>query len=260
MGFDDFVESLRGHTSAAVRSVVVLSSVDSTNRLARSILKAGEPAGGFPDGPILVVAWEQTAGRGRRGRSWSSPAGRGVYASLALAVEAGRTLAGLPLLTGVGLCRCLDRHLGAGACRLKWPNDLLVEGRKLAGILIETAGKADGGRGVVVGWGINHGQGRDELPGSQATSLRLEAGDGPDFADVVWESAEAVAAELERLDELDYAAEAYEEHSIHRRGERLRFKQDDDEVEGVFRGFDARGRLRLEVEGEVRTLVAGETI
>ena len=78
--------------------------------------------------PALLVAWEQSEGRGRRGRTWVSPPGRGVYASLLTPLPGDADLHTLPLLAGVGLCRAANRHLpDAGPrCRLKWPNDLLL--------------------------------------------------------------------------------------------------------------------------------------
>src|SRR5260370_1948112 len=74
---------------------------------------------------MLVLAVEQSGGRGRQGRSWSSPRGQGVYATLAQPYAKGELLPALPLLVGVGLCRALAPHLPHG-CRLKWPNDLVV--------------------------------------------------------------------------------------------------------------------------------------
>ena len=150
---------------------IVLPSTGSTNADVLERARAGAPEG------TVVVADEQTAGRGRLGRSWASAPGEGLWFSvlLRMAPEPARGL--LPLLAGVAVAEAVRRRgVEAG---LKWPNDVVVEGsahdgtpgpRKLAGILAET----DGGDGVVLGIGVNVSQGRDGLPTAQATSLALE--------------------------------------------------------------------------------------
>jgi BirA family biotin operon repressor/biotin-[acetyl-CoA-carboxylase] ligase len=127
-------------------SVEVVLETGSTNAdlLARAPTLAG---------PVLLVAENQTAGRGRAGRSWLSSAGNSLTFSLAWRFEAGLpALTGLPLAVGVALAETLAR-LGVQV-RLKWPNDLLKDGDKLAGILIETA-PAGAGVWAVIGIGLN---------------------------------------------------------------------------------------------------------
>ncbi len=144
--------------------------IGSTNDRAMAWLLDGGPDGG------LVTADTQSAGRGRRGRSWVSPPGRDLYVSVLVRPRpVPANLGALSLAVGVGLREGLVAHLGERAPRieLKWPNDLLVEGRKLGGILCESrwlARKVD----LVVGFGLNVG--RDEFPdelGDVATSLAL---------------------------------------------------------------------------------------
>lgn len=116
-------------------------------------------AEGAPEG-TAVVAEEQTAGRGRRGRSWDSPARAGLWWSVLLRPPLPpERLGWLPLVVGIGVARGLRQAAGVEV-RLKWPNDVLLDGRKLAGILAERLG--DGG--VIVGVGINVDQGASELP------------------------------------------------------------------------------------------------
>jgi BirA family biotin operon repressor/biotin-[acetyl-CoA-carboxylase] ligase len=104
--------------------------------------------------PLLLIAENQTAGRGRAGRSWLSSAAGSLTFSLAWKFERGpQQLAGLPLAVGVALAETLAR-LGVQV-QLKWPNDLLKDGDKLAGILIETQGAAAGGTWAVIGIGLN---------------------------------------------------------------------------------------------------------
>jgi len=115
-----------------------------------TILLAGDIAR-----PVLLAADEQTAGRGRRGRRWHSPASSGILFSLALPMRRPvRELGGLSIVAGLAAVRAL-RALGATEVALRWPNDLLVRGAKLGGILVET--RAQGaGSAAVVGIGINH--------------------------------------------------------------------------------------------------------
>src|SRR2546427_6504676 len=99
---------------------------------------------------VLLAAEEQTAGRGRRGRRWYSPPGAGVTFSLsALIRRPARELAGLSLVAGVGAARAL-RALGVAQAALKWPNDLVVEGAELGGLLVGTRGNF-----AVLGLGLN---------------------------------------------------------------------------------------------------------
>lgn len=110
---------------------------------------------GALDRPVLLAADVQSAGRGRRGRRWHSPAGYGVLFSLGLPLErAPRELSGLSIVAGVAAVGAL-RALGAAEAALKWPNDLLLHGAKLGGILVETRVRGTGSA-AVVGIGLNH--------------------------------------------------------------------------------------------------------
>src|SRR6266850_4733723 len=110
-------------------------------------------AEGKPD--VLLAAQVQTAGRGRRGRRWYSARGAGVTFSLSAVIRRpARELAGLSLVAGVAAARAL-RALGVAQAALKWPNDLVVDGAKLGGILVETRSNGGGATRAVVGVGIN---------------------------------------------------------------------------------------------------------
>jgi BirA family biotin operon repressor/biotin-[acetyl-CoA-carboxylase] ligase len=126
------------------------ASVTSTNAVAKELADAGEPEG------TVVLADEQTGGRGRSGRAWFSPARLGVWASIVVrpSLEA-RRLAGLGIATAVAVADALGRAYGFDA-RVKWPNDILAGGRKLGGILVE-AGQVAGDlvESAVVGVGLN---------------------------------------------------------------------------------------------------------
>lgn len=121
----------------------------STNDLAKELGRQGAPEG------TLVVAEAQDAGRGRLGRSWASPAGVGLYASLILRpLQPPAELPRLTLTAAVAAARALERTVGVSP-GIKWPNDLLLHGRKLAGILTELETEAERIRYVVVGLGLN---------------------------------------------------------------------------------------------------------
>jgi BirA family biotin operon repressor/biotin-[acetyl-CoA-carboxylase] ligase len=143
--------------------VEVLEQTQSTNALVAERARSGEPAG------LVVVAEEQTAGRGRLDRVWVSPPRAGLTFSLLLRPEeAPAQWPWLPLLAGVAVARALRSHAAVEAV-VKWPNDILVDGRKACGLLAEAVAGA-----LVVGIGLNVTTRRSELPHGLATSLQLE--------------------------------------------------------------------------------------
>ncbi|MDH3746482.1 MAG: biotin--[acetyl-CoA-carboxylase] ligase, partial [Acidobacteriota bacterium] len=242
---------------------VVIREVDSSNSLAKRMVAAAVRDGAEPR-PAVIVAWEQTAGRGRRRHQWNSPPGLGVYSSLLIPAIPRNRLPVLPLLVAVGLARGLGRHLDspAGGRRigLRWPNDLLVEGRKIGGILIEVVPGCHGEPAVVVGYGVNHGQGLESLPAPNATSVALEAQSTPKLPELVVELVSSVIEELEHVEDDRYAVECFSDFLVHRKGDPLRCRTAGGAVEGLFAGLDDRGFLRLRVGGEVTTLAAGEVM
>ncbi|MEW6218575.1 MAG: biotin--[acetyl-CoA-carboxylase] ligase [Thermodesulfobacteriota bacterium] len=144
--------------------VTALTETGSTNADALAAAAAGAPAG------ALFLADRQTAGRGRLGHSWHSPPGAGLYASLILRPQlAAADLPKLTLAAGLAVCRALARAAGL-APGLKWPNDLLLAGRKCGGILAET-GPSPGGPVVVLGLGLNS----KEPPGGLPAALAARA-------------------------------------------------------------------------------------
>jgi len=246
-----------GALAAWAGNLMLLRSVPSTNALGRRILDELQKEN-LPLPRAVIASFGQSEGRGRQGATWLSPPGRGVYVSLLFPLADPGDLPTLPLLAPVGVAHALNRWLG-GRCRIKWPNDLLVGERKIAGVLL--AGVSGGGNGnsaggAVVGLGVNHAQSADELAGIEprgtrgATSLALEMRHGaalPPLAEVAWAVVESVVAELQHAGDGRRAVASYEALSIHRLGERLRCRQPGGTLEGLFRGFDQRGFLRLEL-------------
>jgi BirA family biotin operon repressor/biotin-[acetyl-CoA-carboxylase] ligase len=144
------------------RALEVVAETGSTNVEVVEAARAGAAEG------LVVVAEHQRAGRGRAGRRWSSPPRAGLAVSVLLRPAVPPVRWGwLPLLAGVALAESVGRVAGVAAS-LKWPNDLLVDDRKCAGILAEVVGE-----GVVLGVGLNVTLGAGELPMAEATSLAL---------------------------------------------------------------------------------------
>lgn len=249
-------------------NLVVLHRVASTNRIARDIVADYEQeAQDLP--PLLILAFEQSGGRGRQGRSWSSPAGKGVYATRVLSMRDPELLQTLPVLVGLGLCRALARHLPV-PCRLKWPNDLVVDtaaGRKkIGGILIEAVVQPGEGAAAIIGFGVNHSHEAEDMP-ETGTSLKQLGGPGAGaeipwipLAELTWDLIAGLERELAHLEDPAHAIEGYRELSVHRPGDFVSCRIGDAVVEGTFRGFDERGRLRLERDGEETVLASGEVI
>jgi len=148
--------------------VVRLASVASTNDTAASLAAAGEPEG------TVVVADTQEAGRGRQGRPWHSPAGESIYASLIL--RPARPLREWPDLSWVLAAGVAGfaREAGAAAAAVKYPNDVLVAGRKLAGLLLETRTGVSDAAALIAGVGINvNSRDEDFPPGLRQTATSL---------------------------------------------------------------------------------------
>ena len=210
--------------------------------------------------PVLLAADEQSAGRGRRGRRWRSPAGCGVLFSLGLplAQPAGK-LSGLSIVAGVAAVRAL-RALGATEAALKWPNDLLLRGAKLGGILVQTRARG-AGSAAVVGIGVNH----RKAPGLAA---RLRRGVAaledcmqplPSRNAVIGALAREVLAALRAFDTAGFESFRSDWDALHAyAGKALRVRLADGRVlAGVAAGLAADGALQLRTRGGLRTVRNG---
>ncbi len=290
MGFAAFVRALayrRQGRPIALRSgaLAVIRRTGSTHLLARRIVGEYSREGLAP-APVDLVAWEQTGGIGRSGGGWSSPPGRGVYLTSIRALASEERIQTLPLAIGAAVCESLDRRLGGGRCRLKWPNDLQVGERKLGGILIDVlspAAREDAdrrradrrgavrssgagsrpGTTAVLSLGVNVRRDLEAFGVSRATSLEAEleragaAGAELALDAVVAELVDAVDAELAREAAPESLVDRYQRLSIHRPGDEMRCRAGDRLLAGVFRGFDLHGFLRLEVGGEELLVSSG---
>ena len=178
--------------------------------------------------------------------------------SLVVGTRGSDDLSSLPLLVGVGLGRKISEISGA-ACRLKWPNDLVVSRRKIGGILIECVSRGTTGTGAVIGVGVNYGvsPALSEVGGIAIDEIDREP---LDLAYVISELLVSVEDELTHIGDMAYAATHYRELSAHSQGDTLQFRTKEGIRRGSFSGLDDRGHLVLQSDrGEIR-LSAGETI
>lgn len=248
--------ALSGAASRQLTDLVVLPSVDSTNRWLCDRALAGAPSG------LVCLAEMQTAGRGRRGRGWVSPFGANLYCSALWRFDAGpMALGGLSLAVGVAAVRALERA-GVTGVGLKWPNDLLWEDRKLAGVLVEVGGESGGPGWAVAGVGINCALSADagrrvdqpfaelrELPGGKDVSRNGLAGLLIDelfqvFTGFAERGFDACRDEYERLDLLQ--------------GRAVRVMTPGEVLEAEALGVDDMGRLRARLASGERTFASGE--
>jgi BirA family biotin operon repressor/biotin-[acetyl-CoA-carboxylase] ligase len=211
---------------------------------------------------IVCLSEIQTQGRGRRGRSWHMPVTGGIAMSLLKRFEGGMSsLAGLSLVVGIAVAHALD-DCGIPDVGLKWPNDLVVNGAKLAGILVELGGDALGPCHAVIGIGINHRLGANGgAPIDQPwTDLAILAcGAPPPRNRVVARVLERLIATLDRFAVLGFAAFAAEyARRDTLRGRRVSVLRPDGRHEGVVRDIDVRGALLVAFDDGERSIDSGE--
>ena len=215
--------------------------------------RAGDP------GALWIAAWEQTKGRGRQGRVWQSPRGN-LSASLLLIDPAPMALAPqLGFVAGVALAQTAAELLPAPHhAQLKWPNDLVVDGAKLSGLLLEATQLPDGRLACVIGFGLNIVQAPDGLPYA-ATSL--QALGSSVSAELVLErlSAHMSAwlAHWQRAENFQSVREAWMTHAAGL-DSTIRVNTGTEDRSGYFRGIDAAGQMILETQSGRETVAAGD--
>jgi BirA family biotin operon repressor/biotin-[acetyl-CoA-carboxylase] ligase len=239
------------------RPLEVVAEIGSTNDAVMAAGRAGRSEG------FAVLADRQTAGRGRRGRSWASPAGLGLYTSILLRPQP--LSARVPLLTlvaGLGVAEAIEEIAGV-TTQLKWPNDVLVEGRKIAGILAETASADERVDHVVIGIGINVNHGPQDLPEGlfpAATSLSIATGK-------TLPRGELAAAVFNALDRWYHAFSDGRVEAILAAGRNrsailgrpVEVFSDEEQWQGLAMDLDADGALLVQEDGgRLRRVIAGD--
>lgn len=233
----------------------VVPSLDSTNAEALRLLSSP------PALPFYVLAERQTSGRGRRGRSWVSPFGENIYYSLVLRIDGGmRQLEGMSLAVGLALLQVV-RDCGVSSAGLKWPNDVLVGERKLAGILLELSGDPADVCHVVIGIGLNVNMLAAEVGaiGQPWTSMRMELGRQLDRNELVCALNRQLSHYLDIQLRHGFAALQDEWQRSHLWQLRpVALTAGGEPVEGVVLGVDQSGAVRMQVEGIERVFSGGE--
>ncbi len=253
-------EGLSLQAAQRAESIHVLLEVDSTNRFLNDALPP------VPGNARACVAEIQTAGRGRRGRSWVAPFGGSICLSVAWQfVDTPAHLPALSLAVGIGLTKVL-RRWGCEGVKLKWPNDLLWQGRKLGGILIEMKGESAGPARVVIGIGVNM---------LMPAALRLELAEKhavlvadlheilrdrtPNRNQTVSGFIEEIILTLQRFERDGFAPFRSEWPEYDGLADStVKLMVGSDTVLGTARGVAEDGALLLETAGEVKRYVSGE--
>ena len=245
--------SIREAAPSCEWPTLVFDSIDSTNAEALRAIERGQAA------PFLVVAERQTAGRGRRGRKWVSPFAENVYYSLVLRIDGGmRQLEGLSLVVGLAVMQAL-RELGVSAAGLKWPNDVLVGQKKIAGILLELVGDPADVCHVVLGVGINVNMQMTDEVDQQWTSMRLETGKVFDRNHLVAALGVKLQGYLHRHQTDGFAAIQSEWEQNHLwQGRAVSLIAGVSQIDGEVLGIDKQGALRLKVGGVEKVFSGGE--
>ena len=233
--------------------VFIHEIIDSTNAEGLRLANQGQVA------PFLVLAERQSAGRGRRGRQWVSPFAENLYYSLVLRVDGGiRQLEGLSLVVGVAVMRTLQAF-GVKDVGLKWPNDVLVRGQKITGILLELVGDPADVCHVVLGIGINVNMQVNDQVDQEWTSMRREVGAAIDRNHLVASLNQQMQHELARHRRYGFAAFQEEWEQAHLwQGRNVSLVAGNTRIDGVVLGVDGQGGLRLEVDGVEKSFSGGE--
>ncbi len=213
----------------------------STQDVAIAAARDGAP------GPLAVIARRQTAGRGRAGRSWTAPEGNLSFSAMLRPAPGPLMAAAWALLAGVAVYEAVAGKLPApGRLMLKWPNDLLLGGAKLAGVLIDSSLARDGSaEWVVIGVGVNLAA----APSVEGRATTCLAAAGVTVAPE--ELAQALMAQLDRWGATPFPGvrQAWLQRA-HPLGTRLRVQSGGQVIEGAFAGLSEDGKLRLEGAGE----------
>lgn len=244
------------HTMWLARNLFFQEETGSTNEDIKQLAKEGAVSG------TLAVADMQTAGRGRRGRVWLSPKGESIYMSLLLRPACMPNQAsGLTLVMALAVAEAIE-ELEAGKSGIKWPNDIVMNGRKVCGILTEMGLAQNTIDYVVIGVGINVNQSFfEEEIAKTATSIALELGKNIERTELIGRILhyfEQEYAEYEKTWDVTGLADKYNRYLVNQ-GRQVRVLDPKGEYEGVALGINSQGELLVKREnGEIEEVYAGE--
>lgn len=248
------------HTKYLGRQVRCYDVVGSTNNEAKLLAEQGAAHG------TLVVSEIQDAGKGRRGRGWSSPPGLGVWMTVILRPDMRPVHASM--LTLLAAMAVSDAVLALGLpCQIKWPNDIVIRGKKICGILTEMSTEMESINYVVTGMGINvHNREFPESIADVATSLDMErAGQVPALAPIsrsgliaaVMEALEKYYDRFLETENLAFIQKDYNKRLVNM-GKEVYIFEKDTKRSGLCRGIDETGCLIAEIDGHEEHIVSGE--
>ncbi|THD73109.1 biotin--[acetyl-CoA-carboxylase] ligase [Phenylobacterium sp.] len=230
------------------------AEIDSTNAEARRRAEAGLA------GPVWITAGRQTAGRGRRGRAWSTETGNLAATLLTTTDVPAAEAAQLSFVAALAACDLADTCLGEGAARLKWPNDVLVFGRKAVGILVESGMRPDGRLWLGVGIGVNLAHAPEGVERPATSFAEHMAGPPPKPLDAL----EVLATRFESWRKL-WATQGFSPIAegwtarAHGLGERCEARLPNRTLSGIAEGMDPDGALRLRLDdGALERITAGD--
>jgi BirA family biotin operon repressor/biotin-[acetyl-CoA-carboxylase] ligase len=262
---ESIVEGLSVTSKLLMSNIEIFQTIDSTNTYAREMAEKSSASG------VVILAEQQTAGRGRRGKQWVSPFAANIYLSIVWDFEQGaQALEGLSLAVGVAVKRALS-VCGVPGVKLKWPNDIYVEQKKLGGILLEMIGDPAGHCTVVVGVGLNvsmpslQASAIDQAWTDVTTELQSQGASsaGAPMPDRNKLSAALISEILPLLssfqgqgfaayrDEWQAADAFYDQPAV--------ITTPKQSISGIVKGVDSNGALRLELDGgKIENFIGGE--
>lgn len=237
-----------------LHDIEVLPLIDSTNNYLRQAVINGVPSG------HVVMAEQQSAGKGRRGHHWVSPFGANLYFSLAWRFDLSiMELSGLGIAVAVALVKSLSRF--APDIGIKWPNDILWQERKLAGILLELQGESHGTASVIIGVGININMSAEsantiDQPWTDLTTITGVPVAREPVAGAVIEGLLQAMVMYQQQGLLPFKQEWSDWDLLN--GQAINVIQDDQMITGIGRGIDTSGAILVERHGELSRYLAGD--
>jgi BirA family transcriptional regulator, biotin operon repressor / biotin---[acetyl-CoA-carboxylase] ligase len=235
----------------------IFDTLDSTNEEARRRVAAGNVS------PVYIMARTQTAGRGRRGRDWVTRPGNLLLTYLGATRQKPQSIALLGFAAGLALAELCDALIGPGRAKLKWPNDLMLGGRKAGGLLLESGALADGRNWVALGIGFNLAAAPEDVGQETAALSQFLAGGSAPVPEVVAvDLAQRLASWSGWLEREGFAPlrSAWLARA-HGMGQPARVENGGPVLIGIARDLSAQGELLLELDtGEMRAVAAGDIV
>jgi len=247
------------HTLARphISRLEVHDQINSTNSYLMGLALEGADSG------VVCIAEQQTAGRGRRGRTWVSPFGCNIYLSILWRYSVGMAdLSGISIAAGVAVARTLE-NLGVEGVGLKWPNDILLHDRKLAGLLLEVAGEQNGPSRVVLGVGLNTLLTPQDAEPIDQPWIDLSGSVGGESISRNTLSAMLVSELVTMMscfetDRLSGIMEEWSRFDLHYNQEIIIRMNEQKQVVGIHKGIDDSGALLLQIGDEIKAYHGGE--